>query len=364
MFRRKEESQFCHHWLFVEEAVFKALDAGVALLRGPYEPLVIHLLRDVLKHVAVLQAAPQAELDAVLPPDLQQGASLLVWPGHLSAHFSQEVAGWGLLVWVEEQQIYCWVLNLRDLLDSSTTTTTTTVCNHINTLKPTHVRIIAHERLHGGLCSTNVHIRVRGIVTEHRSQEVEVSVHRGPPSASGKHKSKACWEMCLLGVEKFQHLQIHCSATLFTSGCCSNACKSSSAFWSGCGTAPPSSGIQWRPSSPISRRICGCCGCRFSGCAACRLPPTPQREPPSPAPSMLRSHPLHLFQTDEDAVKTAECISFTAVWMDKKKKNKSPYLDLGLPVHLFHHTHQQKLPHVQVFVPAACRIYNLLFFHI
>lgn len=184
----------------MEEAVFKALDAGVALLRGPNEPLVIHLLRDVLKHVAVLQAAPQVELDAVLPPDPQQGASLLVRPGHLPAHFGQEVAGWRLLVCAEEQQTYYWVVNLRNLLDISTTTT---AYNYINTLKPTHVRIIAHERLHGGVCSTNVHIRVHRIVTEHRSQKVEVSVRRGPPSASGKCKSKACWEMCLLRVESF-----------------------------------------------------------------------------------------------------------------------------------------------------------------
>lgn len=47
----------------MEEAIFKALDAGVALVRGPYESLVTHLLRDVLKHVAVLQGAPQGDLD-------------------------------------------------------------------------------------------------------------------------------------------------------------------------------------------------------------------------------------------------------------------------------------------------------------
>lgn len=62
----------------MEEAIFKALDAGVALVRGPYESLVTHLLRDVLEHVAVLQGAPQSDLDRVLTPDLQQGASLLV----------------------------------------------------------------------------------------------------------------------------------------------------------------------------------------------------------------------------------------------------------------------------------------------
>lgn len=52
------------------EAVFKALDAGVALIGGPHEPAVVHLLGDVLEHVAVLQGAPQGELDRVLTPDV------------------------------------------------------------------------------------------------------------------------------------------------------------------------------------------------------------------------------------------------------------------------------------------------------
>lgn len=77
----------------MEEAVFDALDAGVALLRGPDVSSVAHLLRDVLEHVAVLQAAPQGELDAVLAPDLQQGSGLPVRPGHLPAHVGQDVAG-------------------------------------------------------------------------------------------------------------------------------------------------------------------------------------------------------------------------------------------------------------------------------
>lgn len=76
----------------MQEAMFKAFNAGVALLRGPYESSVAHLLRDVLEHVAVLQAALQGELDAVFAPDPQQGASLLVRPGHLSAQVGQEVA--------------------------------------------------------------------------------------------------------------------------------------------------------------------------------------------------------------------------------------------------------------------------------
>lgn len=80
------------------EAVFKAFNAWVALLWGPYESQVIHLLRNVLKHMAVLQTAPQGDLDAVFTPDLQQGASLLVRPGRLSALVSQEAAGWRLLV--------------------------------------------------------------------------------------------------------------------------------------------------------------------------------------------------------------------------------------------------------------------------
>lgn len=73
--------------------MFKALNAGVALLRRPDESSFTHLLGDVLKHVAVLQAAPQGELDAVFTPNLQQGASLLVRPGRLFAQVGQEVAG-------------------------------------------------------------------------------------------------------------------------------------------------------------------------------------------------------------------------------------------------------------------------------
>lgn len=60
------------------EAVFKALDAGVALVGGPHESVVVHLFRDVLKHVAVLQGAPEGELHRVLAPDVQQGAGLLL----------------------------------------------------------------------------------------------------------------------------------------------------------------------------------------------------------------------------------------------------------------------------------------------
>lgn len=81
------------------EAVFKALDAGVALIGGPHEPAVVHLLGDVLKHMAVLQGASQGELDRVLTPDVQQGAGLLVRPGHLSTQVRlREVASCGLLV--------------------------------------------------------------------------------------------------------------------------------------------------------------------------------------------------------------------------------------------------------------------------
>ena len=42
----------------MQEAMLEAFDAGVALLRGPDESSVAHLLGDVLKHVAVFQAAP------------------------------------------------------------------------------------------------------------------------------------------------------------------------------------------------------------------------------------------------------------------------------------------------------------------
>lgn len=48
--------------------------------------------------MSVLQAALQCELNAVLTPDLQQCASLLIRPGHLSAQVNQEAAGRGLLI--------------------------------------------------------------------------------------------------------------------------------------------------------------------------------------------------------------------------------------------------------------------------
>ena len=88
------------------------------------------------------------------------------------------------------------------------------------------------------------------------------------------------------------------SFSFSTSGCCSSACKSSSAVWSGSGTDPPSSGIQSRSFCPICQRICGRCERRFSGCAARHLQPTPQPEPLSPAPSTLCSHPLSLHQME------------------------------------------------------------------
>lgn len=90
----------------MEEAVLEAFNASVALLWGPHEPSVVHLLWDVLEHMSVLQAALQGELDVVLAPDLQQGASLLVRPGHLSAQVGQEVAGRRLLVCKSEQTPY------------------------------------------------------------------------------------------------------------------------------------------------------------------------------------------------------------------------------------------------------------------
>lgn len=86
------------------ETVFKALDAGVALVRGPHEPVVVHLLGDVLEHVAVLQGAPEGELHRVLAPDVQQGASLPLRPGHLPARvgLDEEVACCGLFVCQEQ----------------------------------------------------------------------------------------------------------------------------------------------------------------------------------------------------------------------------------------------------------------------
>lgn len=90
----------------MEEAVFEALYAGVALVCGPCVPTVAHLLGNVVKHVAVLLGTFQRELDGVLAPDLQQSARLLLRPGRLSTQVSRdEVAARQLLVWVEKRRI-------------------------------------------------------------------------------------------------------------------------------------------------------------------------------------------------------------------------------------------------------------------
>lgn len=90
----------------MEEAVFEPFDAGVALVGGPCVTMVAHLLRDVVKHVAVLLGAFQRELDRVLAPDLQQGAGLLLRPGRLSTQVSlEEVAAPRLLVWEEKPHV-------------------------------------------------------------------------------------------------------------------------------------------------------------------------------------------------------------------------------------------------------------------
>lgn len=86
--------------LFMEEAIFEAFDAGVALVRGPDVPQLAHLLRDVVEHVAVLLGAFQRELHRVLAPDLQQGAGLPLRPGRLPAGVRlEEVAAHQLLHW-------------------------------------------------------------------------------------------------------------------------------------------------------------------------------------------------------------------------------------------------------------------------
>lgn len=98
----------------MEEAVFEPLDAGVALVGGPCVTVVAHLLRDVVKHVAVLLGTFQRELDRVLAPDLQQGASLLLRPGRLSTGVSlEEVAARQLLVW--EEKAHVGVMDSRHL---------------------------------------------------------------------------------------------------------------------------------------------------------------------------------------------------------------------------------------------------------
>lgn len=84
----------------MEEAVFEAFDAGVALVRGPHVPPLAHLLRDVVEHVAVLLGTFQRELHRVLAPDLQQGSGLLLRPGRLPAGVSlEEGAAHQLLHW-------------------------------------------------------------------------------------------------------------------------------------------------------------------------------------------------------------------------------------------------------------------------
>ena len=64
----------------MDEAIFEALDARVALLRGPDESPSAHLLGDVLKHVPVFQAALQR-------------AGLQVRPGRFPAHVGQLAGG-------------------------------------------------------------------------------------------------------------------------------------------------------------------------------------------------------------------------------------------------------------------------------
>lgn len=82
----------------MEEAIFEPFDAGVALVCGPDVPSAVHLLRDVVEHVAVLLGTFERELDRVLAPDLQQGASLLLRPGRLSTQVGlEEVAAHQLL---------------------------------------------------------------------------------------------------------------------------------------------------------------------------------------------------------------------------------------------------------------------------
>lgn len=87
------------------ETVFKALDAGVALVGGPRESIVVHLLGDVFEHVAVLQGAPEGELHRVLAPDAQQGAGLMLRPGHPPARvcLGEEAACCGLFVYQEQK---------------------------------------------------------------------------------------------------------------------------------------------------------------------------------------------------------------------------------------------------------------------
>lgn len=104
--RRKENSNNSDS-LFVEEAVFEAFDAGVALVCGPHVPSAVHLLRDVVEHVAVLLRAFQRELHRALAPDLQQRAGLLLRPGRLPAQVSlQEAAAHQLLDWAQKPGVH------------------------------------------------------------------------------------------------------------------------------------------------------------------------------------------------------------------------------------------------------------------
>lgn len=67
------------------EPGLEPLHSCLTLFRRPDEALSHQPLGDVLEDVLVLQAAPQVVLDAVLPPDVQQGLGLTVRPGHLAA---------------------------------------------------------------------------------------------------------------------------------------------------------------------------------------------------------------------------------------------------------------------------------------
>lgn len=153
----------------MQEAIFEAFDAGVALVRGPGVPSAAHLLRDVVEHVAVLLGTFQRELHRVLAPDLQQGASLLLRPGRLPAQVRlEEASAHQLLDWVEK------TARSRD--------GRAPVCLRIGLNQPTRVGGLFHKRLQRGVGGGSVLVGVLGGVAENRSQEVVVPEGDGTPA--------------------------------------------------------------------------------------------------------------------------------------------------------------------------------------
>lgn len=82
--------------LLMVEPGLESFYSCLALLGRPYEALSHQSLGDVLKDVLVLEAASQVVLDAVFPPNIQQGPGLPVRPGHLATGLCHSSPGCSL----------------------------------------------------------------------------------------------------------------------------------------------------------------------------------------------------------------------------------------------------------------------------